>query len=60
MSVLYRLWRIVRRERHRPGCPRCGVLLQACPTCKGLFWQTGCRRCAVGAICPTHERHWPA
>ena len=58
-TMLRRLWRIA-RGHPTTGCPFCGQLLTLCPDCRGEWHQHRCRRCAIGLLCPTHDRHWPA
>lgn len=59
MRLLRRLWRIARRHP-TAGCPFCGQPLVLCPACRGQWQASSCRRCTIGLLCPTHDRHWPA
>jgi len=56
---VYYLWRRLHRPASQSGCPHCQATLVVCPSCQGA-WRTPCRTCAVGLLCPNHERHWPA
>jgi hypothetical protein len=58
-NLVHRLWFIVRHHPTR-GCPFCGQLLEVCPQCRGQWQTTGCARCRIGALCPTHDRFWPS
>jgi len=56
---LHVFWRR-RRDHPEVGCPHCGQLLLSCPSCGGHWREQACGRCGIGALCPTHENHWPA